>query len=256
MQNFDGDHEAAQLLPQGQWQSRDASLKHASGAIRRGFVRKVYGVLSMQLLVTFVVASYVYAGGQNSDWLRSHEWLLWVSVFATFASICLMSCCEQVARTYPTNYIFLFVFTFFEAIMIGFVSATFTWQSVLLAAGVTVLVFLGLTLYAFNSAVDFTGSAPYLFAALLCFALFGLLLAVLPLFGVSIDIGVAIYDCIGVMLFSFFIVFDTQLMLGEWGGHKLGFSVDDYVFAALNLYMDIINIFLHLLSLLGDRKVE
>jgi len=62
-----------------------------------------------------------------------------------------------------------------------------------------------------------------------------------------------IYACAGATLFSFYIVYDTQLIVG--GTHKKHqFSIDDYAFAALNLYMDIINLFLMLLSLLGNRK--
>jgi len=48
----------------------------------------------------------------------------------------------------------------------------------------------------------------------------------------------------GALLFSFYIVYDTQKMLGSYGGHKVQFSVDDYCFAALNLYLDVINLFL------------
>jgi len=58
----------------------------------------------------------------------------------------------------------------------------------------------------------------------------------------------------GVLLFTFYIVFDTQLLIGEYGGHKVQFGIDDYVFAALNLYLDIINLFLHILSLFGERR--
>lgn len=32
------------------------------------------------------------------------------------------------------------------------------------------------------------------------------------------------------------------------------FEVDDYVFAALNIYLDVINLFLNLLELLGERR--
>lgn len=233
---------------------RGTGLKEAGVEIRRGFIRKVYGLLTVQLLVTVVVASFFVRGGHDLDWLRSHEWLLWLSVFMTLSSICVMACCEQVCRTYPTNYIFLFVFTFFEAVMIGFISMVFTWQSLLLCAGITALVFFGLTLYAFYSQVDFTGYAPYLFAALLVLCVFGLVLAILPSFGLSVGTSMALYDLLGLLIFSFYIVFDTQLMLGEHGGHRYQFSIDDYVFAALNLYMDILNIFLHLISLLGERN--
>lgn len=252
MQAFDGETET--LLPSDGGPRDPRNIKSASIEIRRGFIRKVYGLLTAQLIVTVMTASYIYSFGQNKEWLASHEWLLWVSVFATFATICAMSCCEKVVRQHPQNYIFLFTFTFFESIMIGFVSAAFTWQSLLLAAGVTVLIFLGLTLYAFNTNVDFTGYGPYLFAALLGLAVMGLVLAILPMFGLSVDFGIAVYDFLGVLLFSFFIIFDTQLMMGEYGGHQVSLSIDDYVMAALVLYMDIVNLFIHLLSLLGDRR--
>ncbi len=37
-------------------------------------------------------------------------------------------------------------------------------------------------------------------------------------------------------------------------GKKVQISPDDYVFAALNLYLDIVNLFLYLLRLFGDRR--
>ena len=59
-----------------------------------------------------------------------------------------------------------------------------------------------------------------------------------------------IYALIGTLLFAGFIVYDTQLIVG--GKHKkLQFGIDDYVFAALNLYLDVINMFYYLLLLTG-----
>lgn len=51
----------------------------------------------------------------------------------------------------------------------------------------------------------------------------------------------------GAVLFSFFIIVDTQMML-----HKL--SPEEYMLAAINLYLDILNLFLHILRILGERK--
>ncbi|CAK9091211.1 Protein lifeguard 2 (Fas apoptotic inhibitory molecule 2) (Neural membrane protein 35) (Transmembrane BAX inhibitor motif-containing protein 2) [Durusdinium trenchii] len=236
----------------------NASIKGAPVAVRKGFVQKVYGILTMQLALTVLIATEIVllagASGDVAAWITRHEWLLWVSVFGTFSVMCCMLCCRDLMRRFPTNYIFLFTFTAFEAILIGLVSTMFTPQSLLLAAGVTTLIFLALTVYAMQANTDFTGSAPYLFAGFLALFIFGLILGLLPLMGVPISISTAIYDCLGVLLFSFAIIFDTQLMLGEWGGHKVAVSIDEYVFAALNLYMDIINIFLHVLSLFGERR--
>ena len=62
-----------------------------------------------------------------------------------------------------------------------------------------------------------------------------------------------VYCAIGVLIFSMYVVYDTQLIVG--GKHKkFQFSVDDYIFAALALYLDVINLFLYILALLGNNR--
>jgi FtsH-binding integral membrane protein len=52
------------------------------------------------------------------------------------------------------------------------------------------------------------------------------------------------------MLFGIYLIIDTQLIIG---GKRLELSLDDYVIGALILYMDIIQIFLYLLQMMGRR---
>lgn len=60
-----------------------------------------------------------------------------------------------------------------------------------------------------------------------------------------------VYACLGALLFSAYLVYDTQLMMG--GKHKYSISPEEYVFAALNLYLDIVQIFLYILQIIGSR---
>ena len=60
------------------------------------------------------------------------------------------------------------------------------------------------------------------------------------------------YGSIGALIFSLYIVFDTQLMMG--GNHKYSLDPEEYIFAALNLYLDIINLFLYILMIVGAVK--
>ena len=60
------------------------------------------------------------------------------------------------------------------------------------------------------------------------------------------------YGAAGALVFMVYIVYDTQLMIG--GKHKYSLDPEEYVFAALNLYLDIINLFLYLLSIIGASK--
>jgi FtsH-binding integral membrane protein len=227
-------------------------VKDAVREVRMGFVRKVYSILAAQLLLTCVVAAPITT--VDTRWLQNHVWLLYMSVAVTLVTICAMSCCRGVAQKYPLNYVLLFTFTGFEGVMVGFVSAAYTWQSVVLAAGITCAIFLLMTLYAWKTKTDFTGFGPYLFAALVSLCIFGFVISLLAMFGAAISWAIMLYDACGVLLFTFYIVFDTQLLIGEYGGHKVQFGIDDYVFAALNLYLDIINLFLHILRLFGERR--
>lgn len=227
-------------------------VKSATIEVRLGFVRKVYGILVSQLILTVAIAGPL---SQMQTFVQDNYWLLPASCAVTLVTICAMACCKNLTRTYPTNYIFLFIFTLFEAVTVGFVSAMYSPESVLLAAGMTAFVFFALTVYACKTKKDFTGYGPYLFAALLVLCGFGFLISILSMCsGVNIQWALMAYDLIGVLLFSFYIVYDTQLILGEYGGHKVQFGIDDYVFAALNLYLDIINLFMFLLELFGSRR--
>jgi len=227
------------------------NVKDAEVELRLGFVRKVYGILSAQLILTVAIAAPV---SQAETFVRDNQWLLWTSLAVTLITICAMSCCDSLARSFPTNYILLFTFTAFEGVLVGFVSSIYTWQSVVLALGITAGIFLGMTAFAFCTKTDFTGCGPYLYGALLFLVVFGFTLLILRACGVNVEWLMIAKDALGVLLFTFYIVFDTQLILGSYGGHKNEFGLDDYVFAALNLYLDIINLFLHLLALFGERR--
>ena len=58
-----------------------------------------------------------------------------------------------------------------------------------------------------------------------------------------------IYACLGALLFSVYLVVDTQMMMG--GKHKYTISPEEYIFAALNLYLDIINLFMYILQIVA-----
>mmetsp|Transcript_30423 Transcript_30423/g.70049 ORF Transcript_30423/g.70049 Transcript_30423/m.70049 type:complete len:241 (+) Transcript_30423:83-805(+) len=231
---------------------RPIAQKDLAVEIRLSFVRKVYAILTCQLLLTVAIAAPIASVGPV--WAEGHQWILVLAMVVYLVCACAALCCRQTMRTFPWNYTILGFLTVGMSVMVGFFSAMYTWQSVVLAAGLTSIVFVGLTIYAWCSTTDFTGMGPYLFAIGLVLCVFGFTICILQLCGFNVDWLIMAYDAIGVLLFSCYIVFDTQLMLGEYGGHKFQFSVDDYCMAALQLYLDIINLFLLLLELFGKRR--
>ena len=278
-------------------------------AIRNGFVRKVYGILSAQLLLTFgMIFVFVFVedvkvklcgmdsrdactacpyfqtgtidGSRSCMWLGEEghpphdkcnlsprggcfrptatlqSWLMSCCVL-TFVFICGITCCEKCAREVPTNYIVLFCFTLCEAVVLGITCLFVNAAAVGLAAAMTAAVTLGLTVYACTTKTDFTGMGPYLVGALLSLIVCSLIGS---LFGMLYNVPFLqnMYAGCGCLLFSLFIIYDTQMILGgkdaSGNARKAEISLDDYVFAALNLYLDIINLFIYLLQLLNDRN--
>ena len=62
-----------------------------------------------------------------------------------------------------------------------------------------------------------------------------------------------VYASLGVLLFSGLLIYDTQLVVGG-KNRKYQLGPDDYIFGALSLYLDIINMFLFILTIVGNSR--
>jgi protein lifeguard len=108
----------------------------------------------------------------------------------------------------------------------------FTPQSVLMAALMTALITIALTVYAFTTKTDFTMMGGVLMMC--CFGMLGV--GLLNIFIQSAFLRTML--CFfGAILMGVYIIFDTQLILGRG---KESLSIDDYIFAAMTLYIDIV----------------
>lgn len=58
-----------------------------------------------------------------------------------------------------------------------------------------------------------------------------------------------VYSALGTLLFSMYLVMDVQMMVG--GRYHYEIDPEEYIFAALNIYVDIINLFIFILDLIG-----
>ncbi|KAK3864699.1 hypothetical protein Pcinc_029629 [Petrolisthes cinctipes] len=212
-----------------------------------GFIRKVYMILMGQLTVTFGIVATLALSTDAKTYLSKNPALFFVALAGTFICIIALSCCGTLRRKTPHNYIFLGIFTLCEAFLLGLAASTYDAVEILIAVGVTVVIVLSLTLFAFQTKYDFTTCGMFVLVSLVVLVVFGILVAIFPS-----KILHMVYSCLGALLFAFYLVFDTQLLIG--GNHKLSISPEEYVFAALTLYLDIVNIFMYILSIIGNRN--
>ncbi|KAL7735650.1 hypothetical protein ACLKA6_002535 [Drosophila palustris] len=216
-------------------------------SIRRGFIRKVYMILMGQLLVTFgAVALFVYHEGTKL-FVANHRWLVWVALGVLIVTMLCMACCEGVRRQTPTNFIFLGIFTIAQSFLLGVTATRYAPTEVLMALGLTAAVCLALTIFAMQTKIDFTMMGGILLACMVVFMIFGIVAIFFK--GKIITL---VYASFGALLFSVYLIYDTQLMMG--GDHKYSISPEEYIFAALNLYLDIVNIFIYILTIIGASR--
>eukprot|EP00126_Sphaerothecum_destruens_P004979 Sdes_comp18486_c0_seq1m8481 len=220
-------------------------------SVRLAFIRKVYGILFVQLLLTFSVVAVFVQVEEIKSWVRGN-FAFFIGVWVgSLVTIIIIVCCGRVARVTPYNYLLLLLFTLCESVLVGVISAYYDIYEILIAFGITIFIVVGLTLYAKFTTTDFTTMGGFLCVFCLCLFAFGILT-----FFFQNRILSIVYSSLGALLFGFFLVFDTQLIMGSSSSstRRFEFSPEDYVLAALHLYLDIIMIFINILSLVHNSK--
>jgi FtsH-binding integral membrane protein len=97
--------------------------------------------------------------------------------------------------------------------LVGFVASTYDPESVFLAVALTAGIVILLTLFAFQPWVDATKWGPALFLVFIVYfvANIGVSLA----YGFSDNSSRFYLACVGAAIFSLYIIYDTQMMMGE-----------------------------------------
>lgn len=210
--------------------------------MRLGFVRKVYGILTVQLLLTTICCALAMFCNGVQNFMINNIVLLVLMVILISVLPFVIICAPSLMRQVPINYIVLFLFTIAESYLVAFICSFTSPRIVLMAAIMTFAMVSALTLYAVTTKTDITVQGGLFFIlgmALFLFIIFGFFTQ-----NKTFHIIIAL---LGVILFSLYIIYDTQLILGN---KKEMIDMDDYILGAFCLYTDIIYIFLKILEIL------
>jgi len=216
------------------------TVSESSPEIRSAFVRKVYSILFCQILATCIVGGCISRSPSAMSWVLTHIWAFYVPLFGALINLLLL---YWKRHSYPLNFVLLSTFTVMEAFTIGVTVAFFDNLIVLQALLITLGVFLGLTLFTFQSKYDFSGLGPWLFGGLIALLMTGLVGIFIP-FNQTMDLVFAIGGC---LIFTGYIVYDTYMI-----NNRL--SPDEFIMGAISLYLDFINLFLSILRLLSNLQ--
>jgi FtsH-binding integral membrane protein len=211
--------------------------------MRLGFIRKVYGILTLQLLITVALCSLTFIP-EVKLFLLTNKFLFWAAMITSFIIIIPLLCFQNLTRKVPINYILLISWTICEAYMVACVCAIFEPVVVLTALACTFAVTGSITLYACYTKTDFTFMGGFIASSLTLLVSFSFMVFIFPVLNALVCI-------FGVLLYSLYLLYDTQMIMGRFG-HE--YSIDDYIIAALSIYLDIIQIFLYILQLVARSR--
>ncbi|NXB04823.1 LFG3 protein, partial [Cnemophilus loriae] len=226
--------------------------------VRHAFIRKVYAIISLQLLVTVgIISVFTFVDPVNS-FVRKNAAIYYASYAVFLVTYLVLACCQGPRRRFPWNVILLSIFTLAMGLMTGTIASMYETKAVLIAMIITAIVAIIVTIFCFQTKarrgmhpalpsvgqVRGTGRAcPALPAA--CQHPSSPCSCPLP---AQVPWLHMLYAAIGAIAFTLFLAYDTQLVLGN---RKNTLSPEEYVYGALTIYTNIIYIFTFILQIVG-----
>jgi FtsH-binding integral membrane protein len=212
-----------------------------SGEERATLVRRTYGLVFISVIVTALGVAFGFTQPALMQAVAQHPIITMLAMFAP------LFMAMQARRSFPRNIILTLIFTFIEGIWIApfLFMAERSSPGIVGQAGLLTLSTFGvLSLYAVISKRDFSAWGSFFIVGLWVLIATSL---------INLFVGSALaslWIAAGtVLVFSGLLVFDTWRIVrsGQYGP-------DDYVPAAVNIYLDLLNLFLAIISLLGGGR--
>ena len=214
-----------------------------------GFVRKVLGIVAAQMALTFAFALFASINSSAGSFFKDPRVLI-LSVIAFLVCVGYLLHKKEIRHTVPYNYMLLGTITVCEATIIASVAANITAMSVLVCIMAVCLSTASLWL-----AAVYTSTREHLQRNLmtgLAFAMIANIFVLLIMVNtiqfqdqmLVFVLGVIILACSGI-----FILYDLLMIIVPGAVDK-----EDYMLAALNLYLDIARLLFNILVLFGKKK--
>ncbi|KIC47588.1 MAG: Bax inhibitor-1 family protein [Ruegeria sp.] len=236
----------------------------------RAHMNKVYGTMSVGMLITFAAAWAISGLATTTDPSAAAAQLSEGKYLTSLGYSLFASPLKWVIMFAPLLFVFGFsaginrmsasaaqlVFYTFAAVMgvsISWIFLVFTGQSIIQVFLITAIAFAGLSLYGYTTKKDLSAMGTFLIMGVI-----GLIVAsIVNIFIASSAMAFAI-SVLGVLIFAGLTAYDTQkikttyLQMAHTGDQEwLGKAA---IMGALSLYLDFINMFMFLLQLFGNRE--
>jgi FtsH-binding integral membrane protein len=213
---------------------------------RRKFIQKTLALFLFSILSTLVSCLYFNNNNHAKIFIQSKtgQSLSIISTITILMIIIITIFCDKLLRKSDLKYLiyllFTFCFSWLTGLSILYVKSEIIFSSILITSGITT----SLIIYSSISTIDYTHYYQYYFTGIVAIILTG----IINIFFRNSLLNLLIIFS-GCLMFSFMIIYDMQMIISQ--KHiKYKFYLDDYVLAALCLYIDTVNFFIYIVQFL------
>ena len=217
-----------------------ATTRVFTGEERATLVRRTYSLVFASVLVTMAGVSFGLGNEGIRQSVAAHPFITLLMMFAP------LMLAQSTRLAMPQRLGLVVLFAAIEGVWLSYPISIYNQiapGAVGQAAALTFAAFSALTVYAFVSRRDFSA-----FGAFVTTGLFVLFVAMLLMMFFPVSAGAYLWiNALGALVMAGLLVFDTWRLRTMYGP-------DDYIPAAVNIYLDLLNMFLFILSMLGGGR--
>lgn len=208
-------------------------------------MNRVYGHMSLAVLNSMIVSWFISSSPVLMNFFHT-GFMKWIVIFAPLVAIFAITF-KIYNASYGTAQMMLHGFAALMGLSMATIFSVYTTYSIFTAFLGAAVLFISLSLYGYTTKRDLTSWGQFLFIGLIAI----IIASVINLF---IGSGVAqmVISAIAVLVFLGLTAYDTQKIREMVSVNGDTRSLE--VAGALTLYLDFINLFIHLLQLFGERK--
>ena len=212
---------------------------------------KTYSLMAIAMLITGAVA---YVVGNNNAMLSVifGSPLKWVVMFAPLAVVFGLSATINKLSAGAAQLLF-WAFSALVGLSISYIFAVYTGMSISQTFLVTAIAFSGLSIWGYTTKKDISAWGSFLMMGVI-----GLIVAsIINIFMASAAMQFAV-SSIGVLIFAGLTAYDTQRIKNDYIQMSRSGNTDwlakSAILGALSLYLNFLNMFMFLLSFMGNRN--
>ena len=206
---------------------------------------KIFAWMGVGLLVTFLTGYFI---SKNDNLLYNIFGNNFYWIFVIVQIIVVIFLAARIHKMQPmTATICFFLYSFLTGITFSSIFVVYKLESILFVFLVTLILFIVFALIGRYTNLDLTKIGTFLFMGLI-----GILICGVINFFLKNTIFDLVITCVSLILFLGYTAYDIQKI------KKTSYEIEDEhklsILGALELYLDFINIFLDLLSIIGDNN--